>query len=73
MSKREVAMNTNWRHGDTLCVTCNTAGRHDVLRPGVCTGCKKATCFACRGGTAEQKAPHTHARFCFALRSQGGQ
>lgn len=32
MSQREVAQNRNWKHGDMLCRSCNTAGRHDVLR-----------------------------------------
>lgn len=64
MSKREVAMNSSWRHGDMLCVSCNTAGRHEVLKPSVCPKCKGATCFACRGGSDDQARPHGHAQFC---------
>lgn len=39
-----------------LCGRCNTAGRHDVLRPGVCSACGKATCFVCRGASDDQRA-----------------
>lgn len=68
MSQREVAQNRNWKHGDMLCPRCSTSGRHDVLRPGVCSACGKATCCACRGGGDDRNHPHAHARFCAALR-----
>lgn len=64
MSQRDVALNSNWRHGDMLCASCGTTGRHDVLKPGVCTTCKGATCFACRGGRDDQERSHGHAQFC---------
>lgn len=70
MTKREVAMNRSFRHGDLLCPSCNCAGRHDVLRPGVCSACGKATCFVCRGGEDDRMVPHAHARFCSALRAE---
>lgn len=66
MSKREVAMNASWRHGDLLCPSCNAAGRHDVLKPGVCSKCGRATCFVCRGATPRDSST-THdnqERFC---------
>lgn len=63
MSQRDVALNSNWRHGDMLCSSCNTAGHHDVLKPNVCGTCKKATCYACRGGTDGQ-VDHAHAQWC---------
>lgn len=70
MSRREVAMNANWRHGDMLCPSCNTAGRHDLLRPARCSACGKATCFVCRGAEDDQKEPHAYARCCSAMRME---
>lgn len=72
MSQRAVAMNSNWRHGDMLCSSCNTSGRHDVLQPGVCPECGKATCFVCRGGSDERDGSHAHARACSARRREVG-
>lgn len=63
MSKRDVALNSTWRHGDVLCSTCNTTGRHDVLKPGVCSKCGRATCYACRGGS-DGNVMHAQERFC---------
>lgn len=63
-SKREVAMNRNFRHGDMLCPSCNAAGRHAVLKPDNCPTCGKATCFVCRGASDERGRPHAHAHCC---------
>lgn len=64
MSKREVAMNSNYKFGELLCPSCNTTGPHGVLRPGHCSACKRATCFVCRGADDDARQPHYHPQFC---------
>ena len=63
MSQREVAMNSNWKHGDILCGSCNAAGAHGVLKPARCATCGRPTCFVCRGASDERKE-HDQVRFC---------